>query len=215
MSGLWPIVLVAVLAMLGLMLYVLVSSRTKTGGGSGSMYTGAAEVQVRRTVDQVANLVLELADRVEWPGNEQARRSYAAGAGAFFDLQGPLEEADTRSELEAVWPALVECRWHLEVAEALVEGRPSPARPTPEALFPTEPLLPPVGGRPVPSPRPLPPPAGYRSHDRSPWLTDTAVSALSLLAARSGRTFEQRRPAGDDAWFTARFDGGTSGPTHG
>ena len=205
----------------------------KRGGGAPATTTDLAAQKVRAEVDTAANLVIELNDAEELPGfTDEATRWFREGATMFADLQDDLEEADTLAELEAVvWPKLKECTWKLRGAKAIVAGQPPPAEPAVEALIPqttvfgTQPEMPggPVvlgGSLPPPSaslPPPPPPAANYQQESQSPWLTKTAMVAMSMLAAqgignamqtRNGRT---RRPPSNDDWFGDVFGGGSSG----
>ena len=85
-----------------------------------------AEVKVREVIDRISRRVLDLADRVKGGEPAEAARLYEEGSDVFLDLQDDLEAADTRSELEAVWPRIVDADWKLASAEALLEGQPAP-----------------------------------------------------------------------------------------
>jgi hypothetical protein len=168
---------------------------------------GEGERKVRATVDRTANLVLALADRIEVPdAPAEATEAYREGSAAFMDVQDELEQADTRPELETVYPRLVEAEWRLQTAGALLDGQPAPPKPQPEPLFPV----------PVPRTEPAPPPPEphYQEHGTSPWLTDAAMTAMSILLSRgfggggSGRS--HRDPMGDDV-FGGLFPGGGGG----
>jgi hypothetical protein len=210
-----------------------VSRNKKPKGGGPTSTTDLAAQKVRAEVDAAANLVIELNDAQELPGfTDEAKRWFRDGATLFADLQDDLEEADTREELEAVWPKLKECTWKLTGAKVLAAGQPAPAMPPVEPLVPqttvfgTAPELPGgpmvLGGQPLPPPQPgaLPPPppqpVSYQQPSQSPWLTKTAMVAMSVLAAqgigntmqtRSGRS---RRPPSNDDWFGSVFGGGSS-----
>jgi hypothetical protein len=168
---------------------------------------GDGEKKVRAAVDRTANLVLALADRIELPdAPAEAKEAYREGSATFMDVQDELEQADTRPELEAVYPRLVEAEWRLQTASALLDRETPPPKPSPEPLFP------------VPAPRaepaPPPPEPHYQGHGTSPWLTDAAMTAMSILLSRgfggggSGRSY--RDPMGDDV-FGGLFPGGGGG----
>jgi hypothetical protein len=168
---------------------------------------GEGEKKVRAAVDRTANLVLALADRIELPdAPAEAKEAYREGSAAFMDVQDELEQADTRPELEAVYPRLVEAEWRLQTASALLEEEPAPPKPKPEPLFPV----------PAPRAQPAPPPPEphYQEHGTSPWLTEAAMTAMSILLSRgfggggSGRSY--RDPMGDDV-FGGLFPGGGGG----
>ena len=153
---------------------------------------GEGERTVRAAVDRTAGLVLELDDPVEAPdAPEAAREAYRLGAAAFMDVQDELEQADTRPELEAVYPRLLEAEWRLLTAKALLEGRSPPEQPVPQPLFP------------VPPRAPAPPPTEprYRELSSSPWLTEAAMTAMQILLSRGlGGGRSHRGPMGDDVF---------------
>ena len=116
--------------------------------------------------------MLELADRVEMAGAPpEAKQLFQQGATEFAGLQDDLEEADTRPELEAVYPRIVDAVWKLESAKAFIDGQPAPAQPASEPLFPPPPAplapTPVAGGAPLGPVDvgrvPVPEPSGYRS----------------------------------------------------
>jgi hypothetical protein len=210
-GGLVVVVVLVLLGVAGLMAFVLFSSR-KRKRAPGGPPLGEGERKVRAAVDDASNLVIDLSDRVEEPSaTAEAKQAYNEGAAAYADLQDELEQADTRAELEAVYPKLVECRWKLETAKALLDGQAAPARPEPEPLFPPM-LAPPVptGGAVQPPPG-VPEPA-YRSHSVSPWLTTAAVTAMSVLMSKGmGGRGGSNRPPSDDGWFNQQYGGGMGG----
>jgi hypothetical protein len=182
---------------------------------------GVAESTVRGTVDKVANDLLELADRVESPdAPAAAREAFREGAQLFTETQGELEEADTRVELEAVYPGVVRAGWKLDTARALLDGQPAPAEPEPAALFPPEVVVVPAGagaggdgaeaGAGVPS---VPEPH-YRQSGSSPWITAAAMAAMAMLAQR-GMATPSTRPSMDDGSFGSWTSGLPSYPSFG
>jgi hypothetical protein len=202
------ILLFAVIGLVGFGFYLWWSSRKKKASQPLSPVSQAeGEQKVRDEVALASNLVLDLADKVELPdAPKEAVAAFREGASGFADLQDDLEEADTREELEAVYPRLVQARWQLQCAAALLDGQPAPPAPTPGPLFPPPPP-PPPGAPPAPEPE-----VHYRQHTQhSPWLTDAAIAAITVLAARGlgsamGRG-NRRQPSSDD-WFRDHYGGG-------
>lgn len=169
---------------------------------------GEGERTVRAAVDRTAGLVLELDDRVEAPdAPEPAREAYRLGAASFMDVQDELEQADTRPELEAVYPRLLEAEWRLATAKALLDGAPPPPEPVPRPLFPVPPAVP------APAPRPEP---RYRELGSSPWLTEAAMTAMQILLSRGlGGGRSHRGPMGDDIFGGLFPTGGGGGGRRG
>ena len=170
-----------------------------------------AEGKVRAEVDATANLILDLSDRADVPDADPvAKEHFREGARLFSESQELLEEADTRSELEAAFPKVVEARWRLECAQAVLDGAPEPPRPEPGPLFPPEPIPAPEIAAPEPVDR-GPEPA-YRGFDTSPWMTAAAMAAMAALANRGMSAPRARRRAPmDDSVFGDIFGGGFGG----
>lgn len=164
----------------------------------------SAEGRVRGEVDAAANLILELSDRADLPDTAPtAREHFREGARLFSESQELLEEADTRPELEAAFPKIVEARWRLECSKAILDGGVEPTRLEPEPLFaapPTEPVD-------VPGQTPRPEPA-YRGFDTNPWLTTAAMAAMAALVNRGMTGQTRHRQPMDDSVFGDIFGGG-------
>ena len=209
------VLLVAFVGLVGVGFYVWWSSRQRKAAATASSVSQAeGEQTVRGEVEVASNLVIDLADRTEVPGAPaEAVTAFRDGASEFAALQDDLEAADTRQELEAVYPRLVHARWKLECSKALLDGQPAPAEPTPGPLFPPPPP-PPPGAAPVPS---APEPHYQRHTQHSPWLTDAAITAITVLASRglaSARSSPRRQPS-DDVWFRDRYGGPAGGGSRG
>ena len=166
------------------------------------MSLGEGELKVRQTVDTAGNPVLELADRVEQPGAPpEAKKLFRAAAATFAGLQDDLEAADTRPELEAVYPQITEAVYKLQSAKALLDGQPAPAPPPNESLFPAPVTVPvpvtagggPLGSAPMVASEPSP---SYRSFSSSPWLTTAATAALTMPGLAGDRPPAQLPSAG-------------------
>ncbi len=177
---------------------------------------GRGEAKVREAVNRGANAIIKLDEPVNLPDSPRAaQEDYREGSRLFMAIQGELEEADTRPELEAVYPRVLEANWYFESAQARLEGREPPPKPQPEPLFPRGEIVR-EGEAAAPAPQAGAPPAGqpegrrrYSDYDESPWLTDAATIATRMLMSRWGwggyRSY--RRPMGDDD-FGRNFGGG-------
>jgi hypothetical protein len=143
----WGFILIMIAVPVGLLLVLWLSARKsrRQATALSAEEIGAAEKTVRATVDEAANDLLELADRVDQPGAPaEARDAFGLGAQLFSETQEELEQADTRGELEAVYPRVVEAGWRLDRARALLDGQPAPAKPDPPPLFPPDVVAVPV-----------------------------------------------------------------------
>ena len=180
---------------------------------------GRGEAKVREAVNRGANAIIKLDERVNLPDSPRAaQEDYREGSRLFMAIQGELEEADTRPELEAVYPRVLEANWYFDSAKARLEGQEPPPKPQPEPLFPRGAIIregeaaPAGAGQTPQTGAPAGQPAGqrrYSDYDESPWLTDAATIAMRMLMSRWGwggyRSY--RRPMGDDD-FGRNFGGG-------
>jgi hypothetical protein len=212
--GVVLLLLVVIAVVVLVVVWFLRRSSRRTADAADRVGVEGAEVKVREVIDRISRRVLDLADRLKGGQPAEAARLYEEGSDVFLDLQDDLEAADTRSELESVWPRIVDADWKLASAAALLEGQPAPPAPAVEPLFPP-PVAPPTPqaapgqapaapGSPLPGPASVPPPAqdrGYRGFDVSPWLTQAAIAAVTMLASRRGRSAPQHRePMGSDVF---------------
>jgi hypothetical protein len=219
-SGIWgffAILLIPLAGLFGLMWWTGRKMRKRAQEAS-AQEIGAAETKVREAVDKAANDLLDLADRVDQPGAPaEAKAAFTQGAELFTTVQGLLETADTRPELEAAYPKVVDAGWQLDTARALLDGHPAPAKPEPEDLFP--PVMVPSSSAPaepggIPgltgagagagagtgAPAPARPEPHYRQSSASPWITAAAMAAITMLSQR-GMSVPQTRPSMDDGAF--------------
>jgi hypothetical protein len=155
---------------------------------------GEGERKVRQAVDRGGNLIIDLSDRIDVPDvPAEALEAFRAGARGFTQVHDELEHADTRDELEDIYPRIVDAVWQLETAAALLDGKPAPPRPEPEPLFPRRER---AEYEELPS---------YTVFGASPFFTETAMTALGLLGSR-GHFFTSHRSAMDDDEFWQLFD---------
>lgn len=217
-SGAWIWLLLGVLVIGGIGLFWWSSRRRRQAAvASEAAHVGEGERKVRDLVEHSSQIIVELADRIDLAGTPvDAQNAFRQGAATFAELQGDLDEADTRAELEAVWPKLVQAAWELDVAKALSDGQPPPAQRTPGALFPpvVQPLpapsdpdarirVPDLGGGPTQQV----PEAHYRQYDQSPFRGGSFGKALGVLVGM-GMLDRALRPPSDRGWFEEQERGG-------
>ncbi len=85
---------------------------------------------VGEQVDDVANDILALSDRVQMAEDEAVVEHYRAANALFTDVQERVPRASTEMEFESCSTDLTKAEWHLEAVEALLDGRPVPTEPT-------------------------------------------------------------------------------------
>ncbi|NND84069.1 MAG: hypothetical protein HKN46_02860, partial [Acidimicrobiia bacterium] len=81
-------------------------------------------------VDDVANDILALSDRVQVADQEAVTDHYRAANALFTDVQGRLPTTTTEMAFEECSNDLTKAEWHLEAVEAILEDRPVPEEPT-------------------------------------------------------------------------------------
>jgi hypothetical protein len=87
-----------------------------------------AEIQAQ--LSEAANDILELEDDILLSDNEEAKRLYYAGSKAYAEFQEQLTSARSFAELGRLAEGVDVAHWQLESAEALLEGKPKPPKPT-------------------------------------------------------------------------------------
>ena len=167
-----------------------------------------AEATVREVIDRISRRVLDLADRAQGRRAGGGRAAVRGGLGRL--PRPPGRPGGGRHPLGARGRVAADRR------RRLASSRPrrrcstaarAPRRPSPTPLFPA-PVAPVAARGPRPGPgrpagarpgRPAPPPAqdrGYRGFDVSPWLTQAAIAAVTMLA-EPARTLDAAAPRAD------------------
>jgi hypothetical protein len=217
----WAFLLLVVAVPVGLLVVLWFAGRKRRARATAmsAEEIGAAETTVRQTVDKVANDLLDLADLVDQPDMPAAaREAFGQGAELFTATQEELEQADTREELEAVFPRVVQAGWHLDTARALLEGGEAPSPPEVPPLFPPHvvaaPATVPATEAGPAAQRSAPPEPHYRQQGASPWITAAAMAAMAMLSRR-GMSTPSTRPSMDDGGFGSWANGLPSLPAAG
>jgi hypothetical protein len=202
----WVLVAVVVIAVIGGLFWWSSRRRRRAVAATEAAHVGEGERKVRERVEHASQMIVELAQGIDLAGTPvDAQTAFREGAAAFAELQEELDAADTRPELEAVWPRLVRATWQLDVAKALSQGQPAPAEPAPGPLFPpaVQPGPAPDSGDRIPVPdlgAAPPPPAHYQQYDQSPFRGDSFGKALGILVGMGMLNQTLRRPS-DPGWF--------------
>lgn len=93
---------------------------------------GIARREIRHQLDAVANQVIGQAEYVELSDNAQAQQYYAEATATYTAVDDKLKRAETLLELAQLNDQIDLARWQMEAAEALIEGRDLPPKPTPD-----------------------------------------------------------------------------------
>ncbi len=104
-------------------------------GRKTSKAAAAARLAERRQAlgeqaDDVANDILALSDRVQVADNAEATGHYREANARFSETQDAMAGASSEMEFVRLSNELTEAEWHLEAAEAILEGREVPEKPT-------------------------------------------------------------------------------------
>lgn len=110
---------------------------TRRKNASRAKAQDAAEIEtarseIRAQLDAVANYVIDIGDRIDVSGNEQAETYYREATNTFTEVDHKLAEATSLVELADLDDDIELARWKMEAAEALAENRQVPKRPEPD-----------------------------------------------------------------------------------
>lgn len=150
------------------------------------------KAKARAQIDAIANDILDDEDEVAEAANPEATAHFEHATATYADAAERLERAATPQEVLDIVVDLDEAIWHLDAAEALLDGQPvpdKPARPT------------------VPEPRPeptAPPPASTgsapplptyqrRSGRRSGFGADDMLKTVLAMGAMRSMSGGSRR----------------------
>ena len=109
--------------------------------------------QAQQQIDALANDILDDEDEVREAGDAVASDHFDAAAAIYRDAGDRLSAAATAEDVLAVSTDVDKGIWHLDAAEAILDGRPIPPEPEPP--------------KPPPEVRAAPPSAGTRSQPTS------------------------------------------------
>lgn len=133
-GGGFPVLAVVVLVLLGAGAVALFRG-SRTTRVATEQRLAEAQAEVRRQVDALAERILSLSDRVTL-GPPEAQEAYAKATADFQQASQGLAAATTEGELTGLNDELDGARWQLEVATALLDGKPPPQMPAQhEACF--------------------------------------------------------------------------------
>ncbi|MDJ0960646.1 MAG: hypothetical protein QNJ88_08310 [Acidimicrobiia bacterium] len=157
----------------------------------------AARAEIQEQIDAVANDLLDMEDEVRSANNDRVDDLYNAAGEAYQEASDTLAKADSPREFLDIANDLEVAIWQLDSAEALLDGKQPPPKPTPERLEPAavpgpEPAGGTGGGPLGVPPRPTYPKGEYarrptrRSSGMSPNLIEMLITlGAGALAGRS------------------------------
>ncbi len=155
-----------------------------------------ARYLIQEQLNDVANDILAMEDEVRVADNERASDFYEQAAETYHAASESLEDTTTAEGLLDLSNRLDMAIWQLDSAEAILDGKPLPARPEPKRLEP----------EPVTAPPPtVPGPAYERRPQRSSSFGTGGLMDLLIMAG--GAVLSSRR--------RSRFPGGGLGDLFG
>jgi hypothetical protein len=172
------------------------SSRKRTAMASSELEK--VRSMARAKLAEVANDIIEMEHEVELSGNPEVKAHYQSASATYTEILARTEKDPSPAEMLDIVGDLDVAIWELDVAEALLDGKPAPEKPKP----------------PEPKPPQLPEPAppetvddayGRRPERQSSYAGNDLMTALWALLAMSGR--------GGGGW--GGMPGGFGGPMRG
>lgn len=141
-TGFWVVLLVLVGGAVGLFLFVRSRNRKRV-----IQELATRREAVTEELGAIGQEILLLADRVQMADNAQATQHFRDGNEQYLELQDQLDGATSLWQVTEVDYAADTAAWHLDAAEALLDGEPVPDEPErpdlevsrPPAVEPKEP----------------------------------------------------------------------------
>lgn len=206
-GSIWPflLILLAIVAVVGFFVWRSSTRRKAAGAERLARVRDAAQAKLA----DIANDIIDMEDEVRTAENREAQTYYEQASETYGDALGRAETAQTPEELLALSTKLDEAIWRLDCSEALLDGKPLPARPQP------------------PAPEPVPaetaatqstdaiPGTDYvrrttrRSSPVAPDLTQTLLTMMAMGAMSGGL----RSPFGSSRQASGPVPGRSSSPT--
>ena len=118
----------------GLVLLVVWAVRRQSKGAAQSKARAVEEArrEIKAQLDATANTILEITDKVSLSDSREDNQYLEQAGRTFTEASEGYEAAADLVRLEEISDRLDEARWQLDAAAALADGKPVPARPTPE-----------------------------------------------------------------------------------
>lgn len=192
-GGLWIVLLILVVIGGGIAFFVWRGSRSRTRHIAEQLAELKAKAQAQ--IDAIANDILDDEDEVTEADNPKATQHFESATATYSDASTRLASAATATEVVDITADLDEAIWHLDAAEAILDGKPVPDKPE----RPTVPAPEPVREEPTetpsygPSGATTPPLPTYerRSTRRSGFGADDMLK--TVLAMQAMRTLSGGR----------------------
>jgi hypothetical protein len=120
-------------------------SRRRETAGPDPRLAEAREV-VQQQINAVANDIIEMEAEVGVADNTEVDGHYRTAGALYTEVDGAFAGATTPQALLDLSNKLDLAIWHLDAAEAILDGKPVPDQPAPRSLPAPETSPPPAGG---------------------------------------------------------------------
>ena len=127
-AGLWLLV-IGVLVVGGIGFMVWRSRRSARNRAATALREMKAATQAR--IDALANDILDDEDEIEESGNAEAGRRFDQATAIYTNVGDDLGRAQSPQAVVVVATKVDEAIWHLDCAEAILDGQPLPPKPEP------------------------------------------------------------------------------------
>ncbi len=180
-GGAWLLV-IGVVIVGGVAFIIWRSSRSRRASDAARLVELKAKAQLQ--IDAIANDILDDADEVSEADNADATGHFEAATAVYGEAAGRLEAATTARQVLDISTELDLATWHLDAAEAILDGRPVPPKPEPPVV--PDPVVappPPRTAQSIPgAPSPLPT-YERRSARRSGFGADDMLKTMIAMQA--------------------------------
>jgi Family of unknown function (DUF6676) len=190
----WILLAIVLLVGAGIIVLVVRGSRRRTATRARTLADLRSKAQAQ--IDDIANDILDLEDEVEESSDGEVRRHFDEATDIYTTASERLGSAADAQAIVAIGTELDTAIWHLDCAEAILDGKPVPPEPAPPHRTPPAPSPASPGGPPSGPGSAVPPLPDYqrRSTRRSGFGADDmlktvlAMQALRTLGGGSRRT---------------------------
>ncbi len=175
------VLIVVVLAVVGVVAYFAIRG-ARLQRRDAARRLAEARRAVGERIDALANDIIDLEDEITASGNEEAQARFQRATAVYGEAAERAAAAATPTALRALSARLDEAIWELDCAEAILDGRELPPRPTPPAV---ETATPPASGT-AAAPVAAPTVAARRPGRRTESGTADLVNAILLGSLAMG-----------------------------
>lgn len=131
--------------------WFLVLRRSGRGAAAAAELANVKSL-AREKLNEVANDVIEMESEVSTSGDPEVKAHYSRASATYSQALDDTNKATTAQQMLEVVEALDLAIWELDCAEALLDGKPKPAKPEPPRREPVVPMTPGGGVPPIARP---------------------------------------------------------------